>query len=132
MLNELLEKLIKISNIKEGKRKRLFKDAMSLAHYKDTLVGIWWYLPTSGKLEYSEEATTHQDYDRFTMLPDSRGWVRGRVFKDKGKGYIVAYLEDWLANKIPGKAIADIAEKISKKATISIAGIVDEEGRVIA
>jgi hypothetical protein len=128
MLNELLERLSKITNVKERiPGERLFKSAMA----KDALVGLWWYQPPSGKLEYSEEATTHLDSRRFTLLPDSRGWVRGRVFKDGGKGYVTAYLEDWLENDIPGKAIADIVEKISQKATISIVGVVDEEGRLI-
>ncbi len=128
MLNELLEKLKKVTSVKDRKPgERLFKDAMS----KDASVGLWWYQPSSGKLEYSEEATTHQDFKRFTCLPDSRGWVRGRVFKDKDEGYVMACLDDWMENDIPGRAIADIVEKISKKATIPIVGIVDEEGRLI-
>ena len=128
MLYKLLEELAKISNVREHRGEKLFKDAMDLAHNEKARAAIWWYRLSDGKLEYSETAVTHQDPKAFSAASGCLGWVRGRVLKQDDKAYIVIYTEPWPAKEVPGSTVVDIFNKITGKASIAIDGIVDEDG----
>ena len=109
--------------------KRIIHSSVTSAFSNRT--GIWWYRISDGKLEYSEEATTHLDYKRFTP-PNSgwQGWARGMAFMNDGKRSIFIYMQDpVMRNAVdPDKHIADIKNKISEKIGFPISSIVDEDG----
>lgn len=126
-MRQLLEALLKVKLFET--RKRIMKDAMSYAHYKDTLIAVWWYNVLTRKLEYSEVATTHQDMDIFKgPFTNARGWIRGRLFQYKGKYYIVVYMEDWLDFAPTNDLMADIYRQIQAHFKDTISDVVDEEG----
>lgn len=125
MINELLAKLNKMEDINNcgGEiiiKKPLKMSAMSLAYDKKTRIALWWYLPVSGKLEYSEKATDDFDFNGCI----SHGWLRGRVFLYKDEGYVLMRLDQNI--KIPGSVAADIVEKISQLSIVEIVGVVSE------
>lgn len=127
-MKSLLEELLKV-DLNEARVKVLSVGAMGLAHYKDNLCAVYWYNILTGKLEYSEAATTHQDHTVFRgPFENDRGWIRGRVFVYKGKYYIVAYLEDWLDFDLTNRTVSELYRKIQSKCKYMISDIVDEEG----
>jgi len=131
-MKSLLEKLREVY-LTEERVKVLSVGAMGLAHYKDTLCAIWWYNILNQKLEYSEEATTHQDRSVFKEpFIDERGWIRGRLFFYKGKYYIVVYLEDWQEYPVTNNSIANLYNQIQDKFAHTISDVVDEEGYSLA
>jgi hypothetical protein len=126
-MRHLIEALSKVKLFED--RKRIMKDAMSFAHYKDTLRAVWWYNVLERKLEYSEIATTHQDMDIFHgPFTNARGWIRGRLFQYKNKYYIVVYMEDWLDHTPTNFMMADIYRQIQAQFKNTISDVVDEEG----
>ena len=138
MLDKLLEKLKSITDVKENRGERILNDPVGESHFRDQLVGIWFYHVPTGELVYSEEATSHWDYKNFDV--DSKfdmkdgdgaaaaGWCRGRVFQVKGIGYIFIYLDNSLRMRVPGYALADIAQKLRAEASVDIDFVLDDQG----
>jgi hypothetical protein len=127
-MRSLIEELMKVK-LTEERTKVLNEPAIGLAHYPENLKVVFWYSILSNTLEYSETATTHQDYRVFKgPFADARGWIRGRVFKYEGKYYIVVYLEDWLDSQVLNRSLADIYNQIQSRFKHIISDIVDENG----
>lgn len=127
-MRELIEQLMKV-NLNEKRVKALKEPAIGLAHYPENLKAVFWYNILSDSLEYSEKATTHQDYKIFKgPFTDAAGWIRGRLFQYEGKYYIVVYIEDWLDTQIINKHLADMYHQIQNKFKHPISDIVDEQG----
>ncbi|MDP8299179.1 MAG: hypothetical protein P9L88_04685 [Candidatus Tantalella remota] len=131
MNNELLDKLKKMEDINDHRGEIVIPRVMGLAYSKEkSQVGIFCYHVPSGKLIYSEEATSHFDGKIFSEVKvNDGGWGRGYVFLYEDQGYVLIQIADRLGEKIPGTIVANIVEKISQLSTVEIVGIVDEEGR---
>jgi hypothetical protein len=133
MLNELLEKLNKMEDIKDHQGEIVIPRVMGLAYKKKKpRVGILFYHVPSGELLYSEEAPDHFNFEYFPGVnPRDGGWVRGWVILYEDKGYVVIQLGDsgWGKKQIPGTVVANLVEKASQLSKVEIVGIVDEEGR---
>jgi len=125
----LEEKILKM-NLQEKGVKRLKTPPYAAVHYTDNLKGLWYFNILTKKLEYSDTAKSHQDCDSFTepFSSNSKGWVRGRVFKGEGKYYIFVYLEDWIKWPITRSTISSIYTQIQKTCGYEISDVLDAHG----
>lgn len=127
-MDDLLEKLLNIPNVLlESHGEMVIPDAMSKAHYKDVLRGVWWYRLSDGFLDYSKTAKSHMD-DCFVASESPRGWVRGRVGDDNGKVFCFIYVCDFTKGAMPGRVLYDIFKKVKQASGLPIEYFTDEDG----
>ena len=161
-MKSLLEKLLKINLSTELDQYRprskgladladFGKPAVLLAHGNKK--AIWWYNLYSHKLDYSETATGHKNLKAFSKVyagyPQDKdpnleeltrkGWIRGRVFEQTGKCYLVIYLGSdkftWIAAPVDrnllSQSIGDLYNQIQNNFKEPISDVVDEDSRTL-
>jgi hypothetical protein len=127
-VKECIEKIKAHRNVLELVQHQVYPEALGDAHYPETLKGIWWYHLGSKQFSWSNKAKSHMDLDNFPEVQTLQGWVRGRVFSNEGKNYILMYADDFSHGRIPGSVVHDIYQKITSKFHEPITDFVDERG----
>lgn len=127
-IKECIEKIKNHPNVLELVNRQTYRDALGDAHYPETLKGVWWYHLGTKQFTYSKVAKSHMDLDEFPEVKSLQGWVRGRVFSNEGKNYILMYSDDFTHGRVPGSVVHDIYNKITSKFKEQITDFVDERG----
>ena len=134
MYKKLLEKLCKIKIIEAGEI--VIPNSSAVAHDAKCKLGVWWYDLASNTLLFNKKAI-HSDFGKFPELmaadPESAAWVKGRVFKSRGKNYILLCTYDLEEREIrlTGQMLSDLVWEIQNKSGISINAVVDEAGHLL-
>lgn len=127
-IHERVQSVISSANVLELVNTKTLPDALGLAHYPETLKAVWWYHLPSRTLSYSENARSHMDMDKFPDVKSLNGWVRGRIFSEKGKNYIMMYSDDFPHGRVPGSVVEDIYGKLTSKFRDVVVDFVDHQG----
>ena len=116
--------------------------AFYLAHRNPK--AIYFYHILNNKLEYSTTAKSHRDRAAFSDEPYSGdpGLIRGRVFENAGKCFIVIYLEGSdmvlgvvtapVDRNLMSKALCDLYSQIQDKFEYLISDVVDQDSRSLS
>jgi hypothetical protein len=127
-ISERIKDIKDSQNVLELVQNQVYPNALGDAHYPETLQGVWWYHLGSKQFTYSTKAKSHMDLDEFPEVKSMQGWVRGRVFSNEGKNYILMYSDDFSMGRVPGSVVHDIYNKVTSKFHKPISDFVDERG----
>lgn len=142
-MKELIEKLLKIQNVMEGRGDQIvFPNAIVATHSalpgEPENLGIWWYHIPTKELLYSKTAETHIDREFQEKIPvmgripnkllaNRAGWISGRVGIYDGMVFAFVYSHE-LNGHLPGSIAADLVYQLRYKAHQPIEKLTDEDG----
>jgi hypothetical protein len=107
---------------------RVMPNAILLATKKPSKKGLFWFEPKQGILDFSKEAKTHFDIEKF-VVKKPIGWIRGVVFEKDNVIYVLIHKADFLKEtKLTGSILKRIYYEITEKRDFDIEDIFDEEG----
>jgi len=115
-------------------KKIILKDALNLAHELRFKLGIWWFQPATGRLEYSTKARGHLDrkYFRLRDIAIIDNYIlRGRLFQYMNKRYLIIYSNDGYGFDFPLPVIEQLRVKVEAIAGLKIDLIINEKGELI-
>ena len=116
-------------NICKISTSRIMPDAILRAFKKPSRKGLFWFEPKEGILDFSTDAKTHYDSNGFTIVKNTKGWIRGMVFEKDKNLFILVYKVDFMKGVVfTGKILKKIYQEITEKHNFKLQDIVDEEG----
>jgi hypothetical protein len=106
----------------------LVQNVISKSH--DYPIGLFWYDIENDSLDYEPfvKGMYHTDTKGYEKNAKNPLVLRGRVFKDGDKNYIIVYPSDFKSFNFAIPKLPSLLNKVSADSNLLISGIVDEGG----
>jgi hypothetical protein len=96
------------------------------SHEENKVKIIWWYSLTSGEIRWSTNYLDIHSSSCFRDIYEKPGWIRGRIFEDEGKNYLLIYLYGY--KRVTENVLMDLLSKLNSFLDKDISYVFDSNG----